>query len=284
MKTEENAREEPSRRWTQRGSQSTSRAGIWLAGISQDTRHSTRHFNSEFNIGNWLNRCHWAENTRCWCQGEGPLPEWWRKNRQTSRSKSLLPAARALCCVPDCRNLIGHQLAKEKCSSQSPSPSIQQESWGSWVWCLSGLLQTPPVTRHKNLPLHRASPSCHSQGILLWQEGPQHCHCLLGQLLPVLGSDGCAPQVLAEPGLLLFPAVLSLWSHSVPACFFSPTLIWLTSYIKFSLLKYLASFLFSWLTQRVKGNKGNFLLYILCIVWDFLWGYIHVPDLPHKAV
>lgn len=38
--------------------------GTWQLGISQETRHSTRHFNREFNIRNWLNRCHCTENTK----------------------------------------------------------------------------------------------------------------------------------------------------------------------------------------------------------------------------
>lgn len=37
------------------------RAGIWQVGTAQEGRYRTRYFNREFNIGKWLNRCHWTE-------------------------------------------------------------------------------------------------------------------------------------------------------------------------------------------------------------------------------
>lgn len=109
---------------------------------------------------------------------------------------------------------------------------------------------------------------------------PRYCCCLLGPLLWVLGS---ASHVLQAPGRSYCLLHCYLCSPTVYLlCLFSPTLIWSTPCIKFSLLKYLAWFLFPWLTQRVKRNKVNFLFDILCIVWE-CWGYIHGSHMLHKA-
>lgn len=106
------------------------------------------------------------------CRDEGPLPEWCIQNKQT-RKKSFLLAFQALSCVPNWRKLIGCQLAKEKCSLQSPSPSIQKWSWERWAslsWHLPTSLQT--LTR-QNFPLYWASTSFHkSEYPAEWATGP----------------------------------------------------------------------------------------------------------------